>query len=103
MKRFFLSTLLTSTMFVATGGAQTVNQRRENQQDRIGQGVTSGQLTAGETARLERQEARLNHQIADDREDHKGHLTARERRQINREQNGLSKEIYRLKHNRVHQ
>ena len=33
-----------------------INQRKNAQQERIGQGVKSGQLTAGETARLERQE-----------------------------------------------
>ena len=31
----------------------TIHQRKENQQDRIAQGVKSGQLTAGETAHLE--------------------------------------------------
>ena len=31
----------------------TVAQRKENQQDRIAQGVKSGQLTAGETSKLE--------------------------------------------------
>ena len=32
----------------------TINQRKENQQDRIANGVASGQLTAGETANLEK-------------------------------------------------
>jgi len=38
----------------------TVAQRKENQQDRIAQGVKSGQLTAGETANLETKEAAIN-------------------------------------------
>lgn len=38
----------------ATSTAQTIQQRKENQQDRIAQGVKSGELTAGETTNLEK-------------------------------------------------
>jgi len=38
---------------------QTVDQRRENQQDRVAQGIASGQLTPGETTRIEQQRDRL--------------------------------------------
>jgi hypothetical protein len=76
-----------------------VGSIRDHQQDRIAQGVKSGQLTAGETARLEGKEARLNHEIRDDREDHNGHLTKAEKAQVNRQQNRLSRQIYRDKHN----
>jgi hypothetical protein len=88
---------------VVSMNAQTVNQRRENQQDRIAQGVKSGQLTAHETASLERKEAGLNHQIRNDRKGDTGHLTAGERARVNREQNTLSRDIYRDKHNAAHQ
>jgi len=44
-----------------------IADRKENQQDRIAQGVKSGQLTAGETARLETKESRLNKEIRTDR------------------------------------
>ena len=81
----------------------TVNERRENQQDRIAQGVRSGQLTAAETSRLESRESRLNHEIRADRYAHNGHLTAPERRHINRQQNRLSKSIYRDKHKAARQ
>jgi metal-dependent amidase/aminoacylase/carboxypeptidase family protein len=87
------------TALTAVTNAQTINQRRENQQDRIAQGIQSGSLTAGEAARLETKEARLNRQIRDDREDHNGHLTKAQRTQINRQQNKLSRHIYRAKHN----
>jgi hypothetical protein len=83
----------------AMTSAQTINQRRENQQDRIGQGIQSGSLTAGEAARLETKEARLNREIRDDREDHNGRLTKTERARVNRQQNKLSRQIYRAKHN----
>ena len=104
MKRTLVT--LTAAALMTTGLAfaqDRVNDRRENQQDRIAQGVRSGQLTAGETARLESREARVNHEIRNDRRAHDGHLTAPERRQVNRQQNRMSKSIYRDKHNAAHQ
>jgi hypothetical protein len=82
----------------ATGFAQ-VNARRENQQDRIAQGIRSGRLNAGETARLERQEARINREVRSDRAANGGRLTPAERRKVNRQLNRESARIYRLKHN----
>jgi len=76
-----------------------VGKRAENQQDRIANGVQSGQLTAGETANLEKKEAAINKQTAADRAANGGKLTPAERRQINREQNRVSNQIYRDKHN----
>jgi len=38
----------------------TIAQRKDNQQDRIAQGIDSGQLTAGETKNLETKEAGVN-------------------------------------------
>jgi hypothetical protein len=80
-------------------GNNEVGQRRENQQDRIGQGIKSGQLTAGETAKLENQQKNINKQVATDRAANGGKLTGAEKRQINKEQNGASKNIYNKKHN----
>ncbi len=77
----------------------TIHQRKENQQDRIAQGVKSGQLTAGETAHLEGREAKINHEVHNDRVANGGKLTAAERRQVNRQQNRTSRAIYRKKHN----
>jgi hypothetical protein len=77
----------------------TVNQRRDNQQDRIANGVDSSQLTAGETKNLESREANVNREIKDDRSADDGHLTAAEHQQINHQQNNLSKSIYQDKHN----
>jgi hypothetical protein len=80
-----------------------VGKRAENQQDRIAQGVKSGQLTAGEAAHLEKNEARINQQVRADRKANGGKLTAQERQQVNREQNRESRQIYRAKHNNKHQ
>ncbi len=76
-----------------------IQKRKENQQDRIAQGVASGQLTAGETSRLEHKEANLNREIRQDRRANGGTLTAQERRPVNRQQNHISGNIYRDKHN----
>jgi hypothetical protein len=97
--RIWIAVVFGATLTVVSASAQTVNQRRENQQDRIGQGVNSGQLTAGETSRLEGREAALNSEIHNDRVANGGHLTANERAQVNRQQNHLSRSIYRDKHN----
>ena len=80
-------------------GDNKVGQRRENQQDRIAQGVKSGQLTAGETAKLENQQKGINQQVAADRKANGGTLTASEKKQVNKEQNAASKNIYHKKHN----
>lgn len=83
--------------------AAEVDRREARQQERIGEGVESGQLTPGETAHLEKQEQRIDNQIKTERAENGGHLTAAERRQVNREQNRESRRIYAAKHNARHQ
>jgi len=80
-------------------GNGEIGQRRENQQDRIAQGVKSGQLTAGETARLENQQQGINREGRADRQANGGHLTGADRRAINQSQNRASRNIYAKKHN----
>jgi hypothetical protein len=80
-------------------GNNKVGQRRENQQDRIAQGIKSGQLTPGETAKLENQQKGVNKQVATDRKANGGTLNASQKKQINKEQNQASRNIYNKKHN----
>jgi hypothetical protein len=80
-------------------GNNQVGQRKENQQDRIAQGIKSGQLTAGETAKLENQQKAINQQTKADRQANGGKLTPGEKQQVNKEQNAASKNIYNKKHN----
>ena len=80
-------------------GNNKVGERRENQQDRIAEGIKSGQLTAGETAKLENQQRGINQQVKADRSANGGKLTAGEKQQLNKEQNAASKNIYNKKHN----
>jgi hypothetical protein len=83
----------------ANPGNSKVGQRQENQQDRIAQGIKSGQLTAGETAKLENQQKGINQQVKADRAANGGKLTSGEKQQVNKEQNAASKNIYNKKHN----
>jgi hypothetical protein len=76
-----------------------INQRKTDQQDRIAQGVKSGQLTAGETSHLEKQEAGINKEEAGMRAQDNGKLTKQDRRTIHQQQNQESRRIYRDKHN----
>ena len=61
----------------------TVGERKENQQDRIANGIQSGQLTAGETKNLETKEAGLNKEEHTMRSEDDGHLTAADPEKLN--------------------
>src|SRR5258708_6562552 len=104
MKRFVLN-IMTAGLLLAANGVlplcadDRIHERKENQQDRIAQGVNSGSLTPAETANLEHKEANLNRQIRAERRVNGGYLTNGEKAQINRKQNRLSRNIYRDKHN----
>jgi hypothetical protein len=80
-------------------GNNKVGQRRENQQDRIAQGIKGGQLTPSETAKLEKQQQGINKQVSADRKANGGTLTASQKKQVNKEQNQASRNIYKKKHN----
>jgi len=103
-----LAVLAAGFVFTLTAGAQststpandpTIQQRKENQQDRIGQGVESGQLTAGESSNLEHKEAALNSETHAMREENGGKLTPADKALVRHQQNKLSRNIYRDKHN----
>lgn len=122
MKRTLLTTIATlalSGMLAVAGYAQNpntqdagpgkvdpghprvneVNAREKNQQNRIANGVKSGQLTPKETAKVERQQQHIVHQEKKDMAKDNGHLTKQDQKQLNREQNRASKNIYAKKHN----
>ena len=77
----------------------TERDRAANQQQRIGNGVKSGQLTPHETANVEHREASINHQANADRAANGGKLTPQEHQQINQRQNNVSGAIDKDKHN----
>jgi hypothetical protein len=89
---------LSSTIGMAQTSA-TINQRKDYQQDRIAQGIRSGELTAGETRNLESREASVNREEYFMRRADDGRLTAGDRAALNCRQNRVSSSIYRDKHN----
>jgi len=76
-----------------------VNGRETRQQNRIANGVKSGSLSPKETANLEHREASVQKREQKDMAAHNGHLTKAEQNGINRQQNRISKSIYKDKHN----
>ncbi len=78
---------------------QTVNQRLENQQDRINQGLKSGELTRTEAGNLEAKEARVKNNERFDRKQDNGKLTPAQRKSLNKRLNKASRDIYKDKHN----
>jgi hypothetical protein len=83
----------------ATAAMSRVNTRGGNQQARIANGAKSGQLTPRESSHLENREAKINHEVRNDRAANGGRLTAQERAQVNHQQNNTSKQISNDKHN----
>ena len=81
-------------------GANTprIDQRQANQEQRIDQGIASGQLTKRETRRLEKEQAHVN--MAEDKAKADGSVTAHERTHLTKMQNHASRDIYRQKHDK---
>ena len=73
-------------------------QRNVNQQERIEQGVRSGELTKKEASNLERGQAHVDHKEARAAAD--GHVGTSEQHAIQNAENQQSKKIHREKHNR---
>lgn len=98
LRQTILAAALTVATSIAFADTPKLDRREANQEQRIEQGVNSGELTKPEANRLERSENRLdrheNHAEAD------GHVTAGERARLHREADRDSARIYRQKHDR---
>jgi hypothetical protein len=75
-----------------------VNQRLDNQQSRINQGLANGTMTNKEAARDEKHDANIAKRESVDEAKHNGHLTKGEQNRLNRSENRNSRRIYRQKH-----
>ncbi len=91
------SLTLAGGAFAQTVGSET--ERNVDQQQRIEQGLKSGQLSTGEAARLENGEARINRMESNALKD--GNLSPAEKARIQRAQNQESRRIYADKHNGI--
>lgn len=99
MKRAFVA-LAMAALCSAGVDAQTAaseTQRDVNQQERVEQGLQSGQLSTREAGQLERKEQQIDRTQAHAMQD--GTLSPAEKARIQREQNQASHQIYRDKHN----
>lgn len=76
----------------------TIQQRDQNQQNRIANGIKSGELTPNEASHLENREQKLNNEVKDMREDNGGKLTPAEKEKVTNQENHLSRQIYNQKH-----
>ena len=85
-------------VYAQTTSTPRIDQRQTNQQQRIDQGVKSGQLNKKEAARLEKGQERIqkmeNKAMAD------GKMSAKERAKIEKAQDRESKRIFREKHDK---
>jgi hypothetical protein len=89
--------LLAAPVFAQNTATPRIDQRQQNQQERIAKGVQSGALTPTETRQLEKREGK----IAADEQAAKadGRVTAAERSKLRREENRASRKIHQKKHN----
>ena len=97
-------TALALSGWIATGAcaqtAASATQRDVDQQQRIEQGLQSGQLSTREAGQLERKEQQIDRTQAQALKD--GTLSPTEKARIQREQNQASRQIQHDRHNPVH-
>ena len=104
MKRFIFLTgaaLLATTSIASAheygyGGTGDIDARRANQEQRIEQGVRSGELTRGEYFRLETEQARIRQLERQAKAD--GYVSPAERARLRQAQDDASRHIYHEKH-----
>jgi hypothetical protein len=75
-----------------------VNRREGRQQKRIANGIQNGKLNSQQAANLEKRETKLQNRQQADMAKHNGHLTKPEQKGLNRQENRISRSIYRDKH-----
>lgn len=71
-----------------------VNGRLANQNRRINQGLADHQLTDGQARQLHREDRAIRAEERADAATHGGHITKAEQRQINRQENRVSRQIH---------
>ena len=93
----FVSLFVLGASGASMAGTPRINKREHNEQQRINQGIRSGELTRREADRLEAGMARIrtNERFA---RMSGGGINPRERVRLNRELNRESRAIYRQKH-----
>lgn len=98
-KALISTALLAALVAPLAASAGEVQNRINDQQGRINQGVRNGSLTYGEYHRLDNGLDRIQAQRNRDLARNDGRLTPGEYRSLNRQENRLSDRIYYDKHN----
>ena len=102
MKRILLAvsgmTLLMSGLAFAQAETPRIDKRQANQEQRIDQGIASGQLNEREANRLNNQQEHINKM--EDKAKSDGVMTKKERARISAAQDRASRHIVREKHDR---
>lgn len=112
--RFILTSLALTALFASGGAAvaQTaggtpdpghprinqVQQRIDNQESRVDQGISDGQINARQAARDDAKLAREQTSLNQDEAKHGGHITKAEQRNLNKRLNRGSAQIYNQRH-----
>ena len=96
----FLSMCVASVVCVQAETPR-IDQRQANQEQRIDQGIASGQLTDRETNRLNQQQEHINK--IEDKAKADGVVTKKERARVGHAQDRTSRHIARQKHDRQQQ
>ncbi|MGH7232264.1 MAG: hypothetical protein ACREJU_13030 [Nitrospiraceae bacterium] len=94
------SILISGTAFAQSTDTPVIDQRIENQEQRIQQGVESGQLTEREANRMNRHMDRIEDVEARAKAD--GRVTKQERKRLNRSLDHNSRATHKQKHDRQH-
>lgn len=92
------SALLAALVAPLAASAGEVQNRIDDQQHRVYQGVRNGSLSYGEANRLQRADNRIQFERNRDLRQNGGRLTAGEYRSLNRQENRVSNRIYNTKH-----
>lgn len=90
--------LFAASLAQAQTDTPRVDERQARQEQRIDQGVASGELTKREATRLTQQQNHIDR--VEDRAKADGDLTKKERARLTHAQNAASRDIARKKHNR---
>jgi TolA-binding protein len=93
-----MSLLVGTTAYAENAETPGIDQRQANQEQRIDQGIASGQLTEREANRLNRQQDRIDKM--EDRAKSDGVVTKKERAKIHAAQDRASRNIAKQKHDR---
>jgi uncharacterized membrane protein YebE (DUF533 family) len=96
MKRIILTFGIVLT--ISSLGFGQINKRQQKQDNRVDQGIKSGQITKKENAKIEMKQAKIQHMENQARAD--GKVTKKEKAAITKEQNEASRQINSKKTNK---